>query len=83
MDEATTSEVMYRAVEVTASKDVAQNRIAGLMSVHSEIPSMDKFEFITVPAKTGDGSACTTYVMATPEMADYIKGLLNELDSAA
>lgn len=83
MDDATTSEVMYRAVEVTASDTVAQNRIAGLMAVHSEIPSIDKFKFITVDAKTGDGSACTTYVMATPEMADYIKGLLNELDSAA
>ncbi len=83
MDEATTTEIMYRAVEVTASQSIAENRIAGLMEVHSEIPALDQFKFITVESKTGTGSACTTYVKATPEMADYIKGLLNELDSAA
>lgn len=83
LDAASTSEVMNRAVEVTASEAVARNRIAGLMSVHPEIPDMSEFTFVTANSKTGDGSACTTYVKATPEMADYIKGLLNELDSAA
>lgn len=83
LDAASTSEVMNRAVEVTASELVARNRIAGLMSVHPEIPAMSEFTFVTANSKTGDGSSCTTYVMATPEMADYIKGLLNELDSAA
>lgn len=83
LDAASTSEVMNRAVEVTASELVARSRIAGLMSVHPEIPAMSEFTFVTANSKTGDGSACTTYVKATPEMADYIKGLLNELDSAA
>ena len=83
LDAASTSEVMNRAVEVTASEAVARNRIAGLMSVHPEIPEMSEFTFVTADSKTGTGSACTTYVKATPEMADYIKGLLNELDSAA
>lgn len=83
LDAASTSEVMNRAVEVTASEAVAKNRIEGLMSVHPEIPSMSEFTFVTANSKTGDGSACTTYVKATPEMVDYIKGLLNELDSAA
>lgn len=83
MDTASTEEVLNRAVEVTASEAVARNRIAGLMSVHPEIPTMDQFTFVTADAKTGSGSACTTYVKATPEMADYIKGLLTELDSAA
>ncbi len=83
LDAASTSEVMNRAVEVTASESVARNRIAGLMSVHPEIPDMSEFTFVTAESKTGTGSACTTYVKATPEMADYIKGLLNELDSAA
>lgn len=83
LDAASTSEVMNRAVEVTASEAVARNRIAGLMSVHPEIPDMSEFTFVTADSKTGTGSACTTYVKATPEMADYIKGLLNELDSAA
>ena len=83
LDAASTSEVMNRAVEVTASEAVARNRIAGLMSVHPEIPDMSEFTFVTAESKTGTGSACTTYVKATPEMADYIKGLLNELDSAA
>lgn len=83
MDTASTKEVLNRAVEVTANEAVARNRIAGLMSVHPEIPTMDQFTFITADSKTGSGSACTTYVKATPEMADYIKGLLTELDSAA
>lgn len=83
MDTASTEEVLNRAVEVTANEAVARNRIVGLMSVHPEIPTMDQFTFITADSKTGSGSACTTYVMATPEMADYIKGLLTELDSAA
>lgn len=83
MDTASTEEVLNRAVEVTASEAVARNRIAGLMSVHPEIPTMDQFTFVTADSKTGSGSACTTYVEATPEMADYIKGLLTELDSAA
>lgn len=83
MDTASTEEVLNRAVEVTANETVARNRIAGLMSVHPEIPTMDQFTFITADSKTGSGSACTTYVKATPEMADYIKGLLTELDSAA
>lgn len=83
MDTASTEEVLNRAVEVTASEAVARNRIAGLMSVHPEIPTMDQFTFVTADSKTGSGSACTTYVKATPEMADYIKGLLTELDSAA
>lgn len=83
MDTASTEEVLNRAVEVTASEAVARNRIAGLMSVHPEIPTMDQFTFVTADSKTGNGSACTTYVKATPEMADYIKGLLTELDSAA
>lgn len=83
MDTASTEEVLNRAVEVTANEAVARNRIAGLMSVHPEIPTMDQFTFITADSKTGSGSACTTYVKATPEMADYIKGLLTELDSAA
>lgn len=83
LDAASTLEVMNRAVEVTASEAVARNRIAGLMSVHPEIPEMSEFTFVTADSKTGTGSACTTYVKATPEMADYIKGLLNELDSAA
>ena len=83
LDAASTSEVMNIAVEVTASEAVARNRIAGLMSVHPEIPEMSEFTFVTADSKTGTGSACTTYVKATPEMADYIKGLLNELDSAA
>ncbi len=83
MDMASTEEVLNRAVEVTANEVVARNRIAGLMSVHPEIPTMDQFTFVTADSKTGSGSACTTYVKATPEMADYIKGLLTELDSAA
>ena len=83
MDTASTEEILNRAVEVTANEAVARNRIAGLMSVHPEIPTMDQFTFITADSKTGSGSACTTYVKATPEMADYIKGLLTELDSAA
>ncbi len=83
MDMASTEEVLNRAVEVTASEAVARNRIAGLMSVHPEIPTMDQFTFVTADSKTGSGSACTTYVKATPEMADFIKGLLTELDSAA
>ena len=83
MDTASTEEVLNRAVEVTANEAVARNRIAGLMSVHPEIPTMDQFTFVTADSKTGSGSACTTYVKATPEMADYIKGLLTELDSAA
>lgn len=83
MDTASTEEVLNRAVEVTASEAVARNRIAGLMSVHPEIPTMDQFTFVTADSKTGSGSACTTYVKATPEMTDYIKGLLTELDSAA
>lgn len=83
MDTASTEEVLNRAVEVTASEAVARNRIAGLMSVHPEIPTMDQFTFVTADSKAGSGSACTTYVKATPEMADYIKGLLTELDSAA
>lgn len=83
MDTASTEEVLNRAVEVTANEAVARNRIVGLMSVHPEIPTMDQFTFITADSKTGSGSACTTYVKATPEMADYIKGLLTELDSAA
>ena len=83
MDTASTEEVLNRAVEVTANEAVARNRTAGLMSVHPEIPTMDQFTFITADSKTGSGSACTTYVKATPEMADYIKGLLTELDSAA
>ena len=83
MDMASTEEVLNRAVEVTANEAVARNRIAGLMSVHPEIPTMDQFTFVTADSKTGSGSACTTYVKATPEMADYIKGLLTELDSAA
>lgn len=83
MDTASTEEVLNRAVEVTASEAVARNRIAGLMSVHPEIPTMDQFTFVTADSKTGSGSACTTYVKATPEMSDYIKGLLTELDSAA
>ncbi len=83
MDMASTEEVLNRAVEVTANEAVARNRIAGLMSVHPEIPTMDQFTFVTADFKTGSGSACTTYVKATPEMADYIKGLLTELDSAA
>ena len=83
MDTASTEEVLNRAVEVTANEAVARYRIAGLMSVHPEIPTMDQFTFITADSKTGSGSACTTYVKATPEMADYIKGLLTELDSAA
>lgn len=83
MDTASTEEILNRAVEVTASEAVARNRIAGLMSVHPEIPTMDQFTFVTAESKTGTGTACTTYVKATPEMADYIKGLLTELDSAA
>lgn len=83
MDTASTEEVLNRAVEVTANEAVARNRIVGLMSVHPEIPTMDQFTFVTADSKTGSGSACTTYVKATPEMADYIKGLLTELDSAA
>lgn len=83
MDMASTEEVLNRAVEVTANEAVARNRIVGLMSVHPEIPTMDQFTFVTADSKTGSGSACTTYVKATPEMADYIKGLLTELDSAA
>ena len=83
MDMASTEEVLNRAVEVTANEAVARNRIAGLMSVHPEIPTMDQFTFVTADSKTGSGSACTTYVKATPEMADYIKGFLTELDSAA
>ena len=83
LDAASTAEVMNRAVEVTASETVARNRIAGLMSVHPEIPDMAEFTFVTASSKTGTGTACTTYVKATPEMTDYIKGLLNELDSAA
>ena len=83
MDMASTEEVLNGAVEVTANEAVARNRIAGLMSVHPEIPTMDQFTIVTADSKTGSGSACTTYVKATPEMADYIKGLLTELDSAA
>lgn len=83
MDEASTAEIMNRAIEVTASETVAKNRIAGLMSVHPEIPTMDQFTFVTAESKTGTGTACTTYVKATPEMVDYIKGLLAEMDSAA
>jgi len=83
MDAASTSELMNRAVEVTASEAVARNRITGLMKVHPEIPSIDQFTFVTADSKTGSGSACTTYVKASPEMTDYIKGLLTELDSAA
>ena len=83
LDDATTAEVVYRAVEVTADETTAKDRIDGLMSVHPEIPEISEFKFVTVPSKTGSGSACTTYVKATPEMADYIKGLLTELDSAA
>lgn len=82
LDVATTSELLNRAVEVTASKEIAQARIEALRSVHPEIPT--EFTYVINKDRTGmSADTCTTYVKATPEMTDYIKGLLNEMDTAS
>ncbi len=82
LDTATTSEVEYRAVESTASASIGRSRIEALRMTHPEIPATAEFQFVTVTSKNGDTTSCTTYVRATPEMVDYVKALLAEMDAA-
>ena len=81
MDTATTGEVVYRAVEVTLNSATGQSRIASLRQVHPEIPDDSDFQYISVTNKSGDSTTSTTYVKATPEMVDYIKALLAEMET--
>ena len=81
MDTATTGEVVYRAVEVTFNSATGQSRIASLRQVHPEIPDDSDFQYISVTNKSGDSTTSTTYVKATPEMVDYIKALLAEMET--
>ena len=83
MDSASTSESLYRAVEVTVNTATGEQRIESLRLVHPEIPAASEFQYISTPDKSGNTTTSTTYVKATPEMCDYIKALLNELDTAA
>lgn len=83
MDSASTTESVYRAVEVTVNSAVGEERIENLRLVHPEIPAASEFQYITTPDKSGNTNSSTTYVKATPEMTDYIKALLNEMDTAA
>lgn len=82
LDAATTSEIEYRAVESTVNASIGRSRIEALRITHPEIPATAEFQFVSVTSKTGDTTTCTTYVKATPEMVDYIKALLAEMDAA-
>lgn len=82
LDTATTAEMEYRAVEKTTSETIGRSRIEALRVTHPEIPATAEFQFVTVTSKSGDATTCTTYVKATPEMTDYIKALLAEMDEA-
>lgn len=82
LDTASTSEIEYRAVESTSNATVGRSRIEALRQTHPEIPAAAEFQFVSVTSKMGDSTTCTTYVKATPEMTDYIKALLAEMDVA-
>ena len=82
LDTATTSEVEYRAVESTVNASIGRSRIDSLRVTHPEIPAASEFQFVTVKSKSGESTTCTTYVKATPEMVDYVKALLVEMDAA-
>ncbi|MDO4847137.1 MAG: LysM peptidoglycan-binding domain-containing protein [Clostridiaceae bacterium] len=81
LDVASSSESEYRAIEVAASEAVGSGRIEALREVHPEIPASAEFKFVTTTDKTGGTIYCTTYVRGTAETAEYIKALLNELDT--
>jgi hypothetical protein len=83
LDTAASSESEYRAVEVAANEAVGSSRIEAIRQVHPEIPAAAEFKFITTTDKGGSTQYCTTYVRGTVEDANYIKALLNELDTAA
>lgn len=82
LDTESTTENAYRAVESTANEVIGRSRIESLRVTHPEIPATAEFQFVTVTSKSGDSTTCTTYVKATPEMTDYIKALLAEMDAA-
>lgn len=82
LDTAESESIEYRAIENTPSVGVASDRIAALRQVHPEIPADTDFQYVTSPNKTGEGAKCTTYVNTTATMAEYVKALLAELDSA-
>ena len=81
MDTTATSEVSNRAIEATSNETVAQQRINALRSLY---PELDSYTFTVkmIPDKDGT-SKYITYVMASSEMADYIKALFAELNTAS
>lgn len=81
MDTTATSEVSNRAIEATSSETVAQQRIDALRSLY---PELDSYTFTVkmIPDKDGNPKYIT-YVMASSEMADYIKALFAELNTAS
>ena len=81
LDVASSSESEYRAIEVAASEAVGSARIEALREVHPEIPASAEFKFVTTTDRSGGSTYCTTYVRGTAETAEYIKALLNELDT--
>lgn len=81
MDTTATSETANRAIEATSNETVAQQRIDALRSLY---PELDSYTFTVkmIPDKDGT-SKYITYVMASSEMADYIKALFAELNTAS
>lgn len=81
LDTATTSETEYRVVESTGTAGAGKQRIDTLRMLHPEIPAAADFQYVAVTDKTGSSTNYVTYVKATPEMVDYIKALLQEMDA--
>ncbi len=81
LDTATTSETEYRVVEITGTASAGKERIDTLRTLHPEIPSAAEFQYVAVTDKAGTSTNYVTYVKATPEMVDYIKALLQEMDA--
>ncbi len=81
LDTATTSETEYRVVESTGTAGAGKQRIDTLRMLHPEIPAAADFQYVAVTDKTGSSTKYVTYVKATPEMVDYIKALLQEMDA--
>ena len=80
MDTATTGENEYRAVETTGSAAIGVSRINSVRALHPEIPAASDFQYVAVQSKDGTTTTYVTYVKSTPEMVDYVKALLKEMD---
>lgn len=82
LDAATTTEVEYRAIEQTGSAAIGAARINAIRALHPEIPAAADFQYVANTSKDGSSVSYVTYVKATPEMVNYVKALLNEMDAS-